>query len=36
MPTPRGPLSLRAALNFASITSKARSQLTGVNSPCLW
>ena len=35
MPTPEGPLSLSAALNFSAMVSKALSQLTGVNSPFL-
>ena len=35
MPMDSGPLLFSAALNFSSITSKAFSQLTGVNSPSL-
>ncbi|MCY1466151.1 hypothetical protein D9M71_844070 [compost metagenome] len=35
MPTEVGPLALSAALNFSSMMSKAWSQLTGWNSPCL-
>ncbi len=35
-PTAVGPLSRRVFLNCTSISSKARSQLTSVNVPCLW
>ncbi len=35
MPTPLGPRFFSASLNFSAITSKASSQLTGVNSPSL-
>ena len=36
MPTALGPLALRAAFHFSAMTSKARSQVTGVKSPSLW
>ena len=35
MPTPAGPFSLRVCFHFWAMTSKAWSQLTGVNSPFL-
>src|SRR5688500_9319477 len=35
MPTELGPFAFSAAFHFSAITSKAWSQLTGVNSPFL-
>jgi hypothetical protein len=35
MPIEDGPFALSAAFHFCAITSKAWSQLTGVNSPDL-
>ncbi|MNY61657.1 hypothetical protein D3C86_1983600 [compost metagenome] len=35
MPTDPGPLLFKASLNLSSMMSKACSQLTGWNSPCL-